>query len=126
MEYDLKTTPEGPLLSTLTASSIVAIHGIGAHPDDTWCRKLDAGGTGEHYVNWLSDLHMLPAVVPQTRIMRYGYESQWFGDETIRLKASTIAQRLLQSLQRTRKVLCILPTLVTAALICHSNIPSGL
>ena len=75
VEYDLKTIPDGPVLSTLTASSIVAIHGIGAHPDDTWCKKLDAGCAGERYVNWLSDLHLLPAVVPQTRIMRYGYES---------------------------------------------------
>ncbi len=112
VEYGLKTIPERPVLPTLTVSSIVAIHGIGAHPDDTWCKKLDAGGTEERYVNWLSDLHMLPAVVPQARIMRYEYESQWFGEETIHLKASTVAQRLLRSLQRIRKVLWILLTLV--------------
>lgn len=113
VEYSSKTIPEQPVRPTLTASSIVAIHGIGAHPDDTWCKKLDAGG----YVNWLSDLNMLPKVVPQTRIMRYGYESQWFGDETIQLKTSTVAQRLLQSLQRERKVLCSLPTLAH----CYAN-----
>lgn len=51
--------------------------------------------------------------------MRYGYESQWFGEDTIRLKVSTVAQRLLQSLQRTRKVFYILLTLV----YCCANQP---
>ena len=51
---------------------------------------------------------MLPAVVTRARIMRYGYESQWFGDDAIRQKASTVAQRLLLSLERKRKV-CPLP-----------------
>ena len=82
----------------------MAIHGIGAHPDDSWCKKVGTGTPEEHYVNWLSDLHMLPAVVPQARIMRYGYESQWFGEDTIGVKASTVAQRLLRSLQRERRV----------------------
>ena len=102
----------------------MAIHGIGAHPDDTWCKKVDAGGLGERYVNWLSDASMLPAVVPQARVIRYGYESQWFGEETISLKASTVAQRLLRSLTRERKV-----SLVCAAIEHHdtdSNLETSL
>lgn len=47
---------------------------------------------------------MLLAVVPRARIMRYGYESTWFGDDAIRQKASIVAQRLLLSLERKRKV----------------------
>lgn len=90
--------------------SIVAIHGIGAHPDDTWCKKVDADTPEERVVNWLGDHQMLPAVVPLARIMRYGYQSQWFGEETIGLKASTVAQRLLLSLQRERKVCGRLPS----------------
>ncbi len=62
------------------------------------------GGPEEHYVNWLKDIHMLPTVVPNARIMRYGYESQWFGEEAISQKASTVAQRLLLNLKRVRKV----------------------
>ncbi|KAL8816780.1 MAG: hypothetical protein Q9191_008267, partial [Dirinaria sp. TL-2023a] len=85
-------------------SSIVAIHGIGAHPDDTWCKRIDTGGSSEKYVNWLKDRDMLPAIVPDARIMRYGYQSQWFGDEAISQKTSTVAQRLLLSLRRARKV----------------------
>ena len=80
--------------------SIVALHGIGAHPDDTWCAKVD----NSNRVNWLEDRKMLPAMVPNTRIMRYGYESQWYGEGAISLKAGTIAQRLLLRLKRERKV----------------------
>ena len=81
---------------------------------------MDAGRPEERYVNWLSDARMLPAVVPQARIMRYGYESQWFGEETISLKASTVAQRLLRGLIRERKV-----SLVCAA-IEHRDTDSDL
>ena len=84
----------------------MAIHGIGVHPDDGWRKKVDVGGSGEHYVNWLQAPHMLPAVVPGARIMRYGYQSQWFGEEAISQKASIVAHRLLLSLRRERKVRC--------------------
>ena len=54
---------------------------------------------------------MLPAIVPDARIMRYGYQSQWFGDEAISQKASTVARRLLLALRRARKNL-VRPTMV--------------
>jgi hypothetical protein len=87
----------------IEADSIVAIHGIGAHPDDSWSKDV---GTKEApcYVNWLSDTAMLPAVVPSARIMRYGYESAWFGHEAMKQSASRVAQRLLLTLRRARKV----------------------
>lgn len=47
---------------------------------------------------------MLPSVVPNARILQYGYESQWFGDNAIRQNASSVADRLLRSLKRDRKV----------------------
>jgi hypothetical protein len=47
---------------------------------------------------------MLPAVVPNARIMRYGYQSQWFGKEAMQQSASTVAERLLRALKRKRKV----------------------
>ena len=82
------------------------MHGIGAHPDDTWSKNV---GTKEapQWVNWLQQPEMLPAAAPTARIMRYGYESQWFGDdtvETVRLKASNIASMLLSELNIEREV----------------------
>jgi hypothetical protein len=73
---------------------------MGAHPDDTWCKRI---GTGT-YVNWLKDETMLPAVVPTARIMRYGYYSQWFGEGAIKTRCAEISQRLLLALRRNREV----------------------
>ena len=87
----------------LSCLSIVAIHGIGAHPDDSWCKNV---GTREspRWVNWLSEKDMLPAVASNACIMRYGYQSEWFGKGAMRQNASTVAQRLLLALRRKRKV----------------------
>lgn len=85
------------------SSSIVAIHGLGAHPDDSWCANA---GTRDspRWVNWLEEADMLPAVAPHARIMRYGYQSQWFGKEMMQQSVSIVAERLLRALKRTRKV----------------------
>ena len=105
VEYDCEHYPSRFSMTVLMITlSIVAIHGIGAHPDDTWCKKVNEGRPGEHYVNWLKDPRMLPAIAPTARIMRYGYESQWFGEDPIRQKAAVVAHRLLLSLRRARKV----------------------
>lgn len=47
---------------------------------------------------------MLPTVAPNARIMRYGYQSQWFGKEAMQQSASTVAERLLRALKRRREV----------------------
>lgn len=89
--------------SILSYPSIVAIHGIGAHPDDSWCKNVGTAAIPQ-WVNWLDKEDMLPAVAPYARIMRYGYQSQWFGEGAMRQKASTVAQRLLLALRRKRAV----------------------
>ncbi|KAL9089651.1 MAG: hypothetical protein Q9165_005683 [Trypethelium subeluteriae] len=90
--------------SLLTRRSIVAIHGIGAHPDDSWCKNV---GTKDmpRWVNWLVEENMLPELAPNARIMRYGYQSHWFGEAVMRQRTSTVAQRLLSALKRERKAL---------------------
>ncbi|KAG9657518.1 hypothetical protein KCV03_g10181, partial [Aureobasidium melanogenum] len=91
---------------TQLAFFIVAVHGIGAHPDNTWCKNVAPDGQDKQYVNWLENEEMLPSIAPQARIMRYGYESQWFGDNkssTVRLRASTIADQLLHELNFERE-----------------------
>ncbi|KAF2198440.1 hypothetical protein GQ43DRAFT_157174 [Delitschia confertaspora ATCC 74209] len=57
---------------------------------------------------------MLPAVTPHARIMRYGYQSQWFGEEAMRQTASTVAHRLLLALWRKRKEYLFRPLLYRA------------
>ena len=47
--------------------SIVAVHGLGGHPYDTWTEERSGK-------MWLRDF--LPSQVPYTRIMSYGYDSQ--------------------------------------------------
>jgi hypothetical protein len=71
------------------ACNIVEVHVIGAHPDDSWCKNV---GTAEaaRWVNWLDEADVLPAVAPHARIMRYGYQSQWFGEGAIKQKTSTV------------------------------------
>jgi hypothetical protein len=56
------------------------------------------------YINWLNDPVMLPKVVPNARIMRYGYKSMWCGADAIRQNSSLVAHRLLLALRRERKV----------------------
>ena len=81
----------------------MAVHGLGAHPDDTWTKKY-INGPETHWVNWLQEKEMLPAVVPNARIMRYGYKSSWFGPDAIKQSARIVATRLLTALRRGRKV----------------------
>lgn len=96
-----------PSLSLADSISIVAIHGIGAAPDHTWCRHVGTSkeqGTEGTFVNWLQDDTMLPSVVPNACIMRYGYESNWFGEGALHTKVMDVARRLLGNLRRHRKV----------------------
>ncbi|CAG8979288.1 hypothetical protein HYALB_00012671 [Hymenoscyphus albidus] len=93
--------------------SIVAIHGIGAHPDDTWCKNV---GTPDApcCVNWLTHEGMLPQAAPNARILRYGYESEWFGENAISQKTTTVADRLLLTLRRERKEFPLRPLIMIA------------
>ena len=61
------------ILTLLSFLSIVAVHGLGATPDWAWIRKVDK----EVHVNWLADENMLPAKLPDCRIMTFNYESKW-------------------------------------------------
>ncbi|KAI9677239.1 MAG: hypothetical protein M1822_008188 [Bathelium mastoideum] len=107
---ELYLPESGVLRATI---DIVALHGIGAHPDDTWCKNV---GTKEkpQYVNWLSSQEMLPAVAIRARILRYGYDSSWFGRDPMGEKVSSIAQRLLFSLRKKRKDFPLRPLIFIA------------
>ncbi|KAI0882946.1 uncharacterized protein GGS22DRAFT_169128 [Annulohypoxylon maeteangense] len=74
---------------------IVAVHGIGVNPIKTWVFK-------ENNVNWLSHETMLPAAIPNARIMAFGYASYWFGDEAVKLTLDGVARKLLMALGSAR------------------------
>ncbi|KAL8981466.1 MAG: hypothetical protein Q9205_003757 [Flavoplaca limonia] len=46
---------------------------------------------------------MLPAAVPNSRILRFGYESQWLGKDAIQQRLSSVAEQLLRGLMESRK-----------------------
>ncbi|KAK4160059.1 ankyrin repeat domain-containing protein 17 [Cladorrhinum sp. PSN259] len=100
MLYDGTNRPSQPEAGDPV--DIVAVHGMGAHPNDTWCQKIDSGDSPV-YVNWLEDERFLPAVAPRARIMRYGYHSRWFGQDAIKTKLSDISQSFLVQLKACRK-----------------------
>lgn len=94
-------------------NSIVAVHGIGAHPYYSWQfseRISTASQDGGHEtmlkreVHWLKDEEMLPQACPDSRVMTFGYESQWFGDGAIKQKLSSVADGLLKALRSERRV----------------------
>lgn len=45
---------------------------------------------------------MLPAAIPKARIMAYGYESYWFGDDAVRQSLDSVASDLLDALGEER------------------------
>ena len=77
-------------------SSVVAIHGIGAHGERTWVAR--------NGVNWLKDPNMLPELLPTARILQFSYESTWLGAESIDQRCSLIADQLLYCLSAARMV----------------------
>lgn len=84
--------------------SVVAIHGLGAHPDDAWCKTIESplGKSGKKI--WLVDEDMLPRFVPRARMMRYGYESYTCEKHAMHHNMTTLAQRFLAALKRERRV----------------------
>jgi hypothetical protein len=54
--------------------------------------------------NWLESPDMLPKAIPKARIMRYGYDSQWFGENAVKQRLATVAKELLFWLEQARRV----------------------
>jgi pimeloyl-ACP methyl ester carboxylesterase len=81
------------------------VHGKGAHPADTWSTLINPSRDPRNpasFVNWLDNEEMLPAVLPNARVLRYGYLSEWFGENALRTRAASIGARLLDELESMR------------------------
>ena len=95
-------------------SSIVAVHGLGAHPEFTWtvtnkqAQPLQAESSSKaghasnkHRVNWLKDDAFLKEDFKKARIMTFGYNADWF----VGAPMATAEQRagtMLRELKRKR------------------------
>jgi hypothetical protein len=90
-------------LTEVLGSSIVAIHGLNGHREETWT----ATNKGEK-VNWLRDSQMLPNVIPNLRIMSWGYDANTHSTKQLSAMylydhANTLVSDLSR-LERTEKV----------------------
>lgn len=67
-------------------NSIIAVHGLAADPVYTWIKKVPnapdgigrLNGNGFREVVWLK--HLLPGTVPNARVLKYNYDSQWLAN----------------------------------------------
>lgn len=92
-------------VSLLIVSSVVAIHGKGAHPAHTWGALLASDRNPRDpssHVNWLDNEDMLPAILPTARVLRFGYLSEWFGENALKTRAASIGEKLLDELKSLR------------------------
>ena len=46
---------------------------------------------------------MLPSLLPDCRIMTFGYESQWLGPEALQQRLDSVANQLLHGLECMRE-----------------------
>ncbi|KAK1244162.1 hypothetical protein MKX08_002300 [Trichoderma sp. CBMAI-0020] len=74
---------------------IVAAHGLGSNADWSWVWQDKTGQ--RRRVHWLKDPDMLPAVVPNARILAYNYESPWHAN-TPQIRLQLCCESLVQSL----------------------------
>jgi hypothetical protein len=79
--------------------SIVAVHGLGAHPEHTWSGKAAAGSGHSDKVHLLKNLLMLD--FPESRILSFAYNSDWLIDAPVKT-AQPIASKLIEELKQTR------------------------
>ncbi|KAH7137368.1 hypothetical protein B0J13DRAFT_597107 [Dactylonectria estremocensis] len=75
---------------------IVAVHGIGVDPKVTWVHKPSG-------VDWLEDKSMLPNDVKTARVMSFGYDSVWVGEDAVKQSLNSVADNLLNSLTGERQ-----------------------
>ncbi|KGQ02680.1 Kinesin light chain [Beauveria bassiana D1-5] len=77
------------------------------HRRNSWNRSLRGQNLGRERakgedVNWLTSLCMLPKAVPTARIMRFGYESAWYGTDEDKPKKThvfDVAEMLLKEME---------------------------
>ncbi|KAK4071258.1 uncharacterized protein Triagg1_6289 [Trichoderma aggressivum f. europaeum] len=83
---------------------IVAVHGLGAHPEYTWTHKsasISDGNVEYSRVHLLKDLLMKDERFSQARFLQFSYNSDWLIDAPIE-SAQEIGVRLVSALSQHR------------------------
>ncbi|KAI0903399.1 armadillo-type protein [Ustulina deusta] len=98
------TRPNGIQIISNPANAkfeIIAVHGLGAHPEYTWtCDAHIAAGVPRRRIHLLRDL--LTESFPEARILSFAYNSDWLIDAPIKT-AQEIGGRLLDQLVKDRE-----------------------
>ncbi|KAJ8108670.1 hypothetical protein ONZ43_g6353 [Nemania bipapillata] len=80
---------------------IIAVHGLGAHPEYTWTCNAHASGVGpRRKIHLLRDL--LTESLPEARILSFAYNSDWLINAPIKT-AQDIGKNLLDQLESHRQ-----------------------
>lgn len=102
------------LHALLTLGSIIAVHGLGAHPVYTWSHPISADSVDRTQepnpteqgpvnrstrISLLKDL--LPKDFPEARILSFEYNSRWLTDAPIKT-TEEIGKTLLEEIKATR------------------------
>lgn len=69
----------------------MAIHGLAAHPVETWVAKKGKW-------NWLEN--QLLSIIPEARVWTFGYDSSWCGDKSVDTRLSEVASKLLDAIEQ--------------------------
>ena len=92
-------------------TSIIAVHGLAANPVYTWIKKVPdkdiaenarsgrVNSKGEYEVMWLK--HLLQAVVPHARILKFNYNSKYLVNAP-RESLRSLGERLANTIHNLR------------------------
>ncbi|KAL2063771.1 hypothetical protein VTL71DRAFT_5576 [Oculimacula yallundae] len=76
---------------------IIALHGLNGHRENTWTTKKN--------VNWLRDADMLSSIIPNARIMSWGYDANTHSTKGLSAQyLYNIAQNLVSDLSLHRRL----------------------
>ena len=89
---------------------VIAIHGLGGHPRDTWTYNTSKG-----QVYWLQDF--LPKALPTARVYTYGYDSRIFRSRSTG-DIHSYAKGLLDNLSVVRDMPLVCQSLMSPPLHC--------
>lgn len=83
------------------------MHGLRAQSPRTWEAHLDGSNPKSGTVNWLKDSHMLPATLPESRILTYDWNANIVGDasqDRFLGHAETLLERLDIDRHKTKRL----------------------